>query len=249
MTLKDKTIVVAGAGGGMGKAVVKTLLEEKANVVGCDLNIATLEEFKDVDAFLGIEGDLLNEQHVAHVFSKGNETFASIDGLVNAAGSAQHSTPIEQVDLQEWYKLMDLNATMTFLTCREAARYMKEQERGAIVNIGSVATTRPRPGLQAYVASKGAVESFSKALALELADSQINVNVLHPGPSDTNMLCQFAQEGADVEKMKETVFKDSVPMGRLVKPQDIANSVRFLLSADAGMVTGSVFHVDGGRNI
>ncbi|SFE44537.1 3-oxoacyl-[acyl-carrier protein] reductase [Lentibacillus persicus] len=249
MTFGNKTIVVAGAGGGMGKAIVETLLNENANVVGCDLNIASLEALEANDQFLGVEGNLLDEETVRTVFKQGKATFGRIDGLVNAAGVAQNSTPIEQVELKEWYKIIDINMTMTFLTCREAAVYMKEQGSGAIVNIGSVSVTRPRPGLQSYVASKGAVESFTKALALELADDRINVNILHPGPSDTNMLGQFAQEGADVEKMKATVFKDSVPLGRLIKPEDIARSVKFLLSEDAGMVTGSVFHVDGGRNI
>src|SRR5699024_10488156 len=134
------TIVVAGAGGGMGKAVVKALLEENANVVGCDLSISSLEAFREVDQFLGIEGNLLDEEKVKSVFRNSKETFGKIDGLVNAAGIAQHSTPIEQVNLKEWYKIIDINLTMTFLTCREAVGYMKEQNRGKIVNIGSVST-------------------------------------------------------------------------------------------------------------
>src|SRR5699024_11028508 len=141
--------------------------------------------------FIAFQGDLTDEQTVKDIFQKTSERFGTIDGLANAAGIAQSATPIEEVGLDDWHRLMDINMTMIFLTCREAAVYMKEKEAGSIVNVGSVSVTRPRPGLQSYVASKGAVEAFSKALALELAPNRINVNVLHPGPADTEMLGQF----------------------------------------------------------
>ncbi|MEW9677784.1 SDR family oxidoreductase [Lentibacillus sp. L22] len=249
MTFENKTIIVTGAGGGMGKAVVEVLLNDGANVVGCDLSIESLSGYENNDNFVAHQGDLLDETTVKDIFAAAEKKFGSIEGLVNVAGIAQSSTPIEQVSLTDFHKMMDINMTMTFLTCREASKYMKPNKRGAIVNVGSVSTTRPRPGLQSYVASKGAVESFSKSLALELAPDKINVNVLHPGPCDTNMLGQFAGAGADVIEMKETVFRQSVPLGELLTPIDIAHSVKFLLSDEARMVTGSVFHVDGGRNI
>lgn len=249
MTLQGKTIVVIGAGGGMGRAVVSLLLEECANVVGCDVNITGLSEFKSNERFLEYEGNVLEEDTVQDIFKETFNRFGSVDGLANVLGVAQRATSIEACRLADYRKIMDVNMTSIFLTCREAAKYMKKQKQGKIVNVGSVSVTRPRPGLQCYIASKGAVESFSKALALELAPFYINVNVLHPGPSDTGMLGQFSERGANVDDTKKTVFEKSVPLGRLLKPADIAQSVRFLLSDATDMITGAVLHVDGGRNI
>src|SRR5699024_2393208 len=107
--------------------------------------------------------------------------------------------------------------------------HMKKGKNGTIVNVGSVSTTRPRPGLQAYIASKGAVESFSKALVLELAPDNIRVNTLHPRPCDTNMLGQFAGKCADIDEKKYTVFKQSIPLGKILTPNGIAQSAKFLL--------------------
>lgn len=248
MSLKNKVVVVAGAGGGMGKEIVRTLLLEEAKVVACDLHIDSLEGLQQ-DNLLIIQANLLEEKEVEQVFSTAMNTFGKVYGLVNAAGIAQSATPIEEISIEQFHKIMDINMTMPFLMCREAVKYMKGMRTGAIVNIGSVSTTRPRPGLQSYVASKGALESFSKALALEVASYKINVNVLHPGPCDTNMLAEFAGKGADIEEVKEKVFKNSVPLGELLKPEDIAKSVKFLLSEEASMITGAVLHVDGGRSI
>ncbi|WP_067726110.1 SDR family NAD(P)-dependent oxidoreductase [Oceanobacillus damuensis] len=249
MTVKGKTIVVTGAGGGMGKATVELLLKNGANVVGCDLNTDSLEPFAGQKNFMAYKGNFLDEDTVKRAFKTVSEKFGSIDGLANIAGIAQSNTPIEKVSLQEFHKIMDINLTMTFLTCREAALYMKGNKTGKIVNVGSVSATRPRPGLQAYVASKGAVESFTKAMALELAPFHINVNILHPGPADTTMLGKFTAAEAEIEDTKKEIFEKSVPLGRLIQPDDIANSIKFLLSEEANMITGTILHVDGGRNI
>src|SRR5690625_2446670 len=168
MGLKNKTFLITGANGGMGKATVDLLLREKANVAGCDLRTDALMEYKENSNFIAFQGDLTDEKTVKDIFQRTEEKFGYIDGLVNIAGIAQSATPIEDVSLKDWHRIMDINMSMMFLTCREAAIYMKKREQGSIVNIGSVSVTRPRPGLQSYVASKGAVEAFSKALALEL---------------------------------------------------------------------------------
>ena len=249
MGLKNKTFLVTGANGGMGKATVDLLLKENANVAGCDIRTDTLRKYEENSNFIAFQGDLTDEKTVKDIFQKTKDRFGSIDGLANIAGIAQSATPIEEVSLEEWHKIMDINMTMMFLTCREASIYMKKKKQGSIVNVGSVSVTRPRPGLQSYVASKGAVEAFSKALALELAPNQINVNVLHPGPSDTEMLGRFSAEGASMDDTKKDVFENSVPLGRLLKPEDIAKSIKYLLSDEANMMTGSILHVDGGRNI
>ncbi|MHA6260929.1 SDR family NAD(P)-dependent oxidoreductase [Sporosarcina sp. CAU 1771] len=248
MELTNKVIVVTGAGGGMGKAIVNKLLSQGAVVAGIDLSIASLEEITHPN-FIAKAASVLDEQKVAEIFEEVNSKHGKIDGLVNALGIAQSATPIEDVSLVQWHKLVDINATSLFITCKEIVKYMKPHRQGSIVTIASVSAVRPRPGLQAYIASKGAAESFSRALAIELAADGIRVNTIHPGPADTNMLGQFAGENADVAKMKEEVFRQSVPLGELIKPEDIAYSVAYLLSDGAKMVTGATLHVDGGRGI
>lgn len=246
MRLESEVFVITGAQGGMGKETVKRFLEEGAYVAAVDINVDGLEES---DRLLPIAADLTKEEEVAKVFAAANEKFERIEGLVNIAGIAQPVTPIEEVSLADWEKIMRVNATALFLTCRAAVPYMKKQGNGVIVNIASISMVRPRPGLNAYIASKGAAVSFSQALAIELAEYGIRVNVVNPGPADTNMLGQFTSRDADIEVMKESVFKKSVPLGRLINPNDIANSLVYLCSKEAAIVTGSVINVDGGRGI
>ncbi|QVY62454.1 SDR family NAD(P)-dependent oxidoreductase [Cytobacillus gottheilii] len=246
MRLENEVVVVTGAQGGMGKETVKRFLEEGALVAAVDLNVEGVEES---ERLLPISADLTMEEDVVKVFSAANEKFDRIDGLVNIAGIAQPATPIEEVSLEDWEKIMRVNATAPFLTSRAAVPYMKKQGKGVIVNIASISMVRPRPGLNAYIASKGATVSFSQALAIELADYGIRVNVVNPGPADTNMLGQFTAKDANIEVTKDTVFKNSVPLGRLINPNDIANSLVYLCSKEAAIVTGSIINVDGGRGI
>lgn len=248
MELTNKVIVVTGAGGGMGKAIVSRLLEQGASVVGIDLSVESLNGISQ-DKFIAKQANVLDEQSVADIFSEIYQEQGQIDGLVNALGIAQSQTPIEEVTLEQWHRFMDINATSLFITCKEAVKYMKPKRQGSIVTIASISAVRPRPGLQSYIASKGAAESFSRAMAIELAPYSIRVNTIHPGPADTAMLGQFTAKGADVEKMRNEVFKQSVPLGELIQPEDIAHSVAYLLSDGAKMVTGATLHVDGGRGL
>lgn len=246
--LKDKVIAVTGAGGGMGKTVVESLLKEGAIVVGLDINTDSLAAIENSNLHIK-HINLLEEASVKTTFREIDEAFHRLDGLVNIAGIAQAAKPITEVELSEWHRLNEINATGVFLTNREAVKYMKETKGGSIINVGSVSVTRPRPGLQSYVASKGAVEAFSKALALETAPLHIRVNVLHPGPADTQMLGQFSSEEADEVHLNKDVFAESVPLGRLIKPTDISATVTHLLTDGAEIITGAVIHVDGGRSI
>ncbi|MGY3714668.1 SDR family NAD(P)-dependent oxidoreductase [Sutcliffiella cohnii] len=246
MRLSGKTYIITGAAGGMGKVTVDRFIEEGANVVACDLSVASLSEKSN--NFLTVEGDLTKEEQAENVVAQAIQAFGKLDGLVHIAGIAQKSTPIEDVTLDEWNRIITINTTAVFLMNRAVVKALSDQE-GVIVNVASISTVRPRPGLSSYIASKGAAVSFSQALAIELAPKKVRVNVIHPGPSDTQMLGQFAAEGADVDKMKDSVFKQSVPLGKLIEPIDIANAAVYLCSDEARMVTGTVLHVDGGRGL
>jgi len=246
--LEAKVIAVTGAGGGMGKEVVENLLAEGAIVIALDINTVSLSSIENKNLHIK-KINLLEELSITEAFKEIYIEFNKLDGLVNAAGIAQAAKPITEVELSEWHKLIDINATAVFLTNREAVRYMKKTNNGSIINIGSVSVTRPRPGLQSYVASKGAVEAFSKALALETAPFNIRVNVLHPGPADTQMLGLFSSQQAGEVELNKDIFAESVPLGRLIRPTDISATVTHLLTDGAQIITGAVIHVDGGRSI
>ena len=248
MAVEQQVVIVTGAGGGMGQAILKHLLEQGKIVVGLDLSVTSLAHLESSTLQI-YNVDVLDEEKVNGVFQKVYDKYGRIDGLVNALGIAQAATPIEDVSVDEWNRLMDVNVKSLFITTKAVVPYMKVRKKGAIVTIASISAVRPRPGLQAYIASKGAAESFSRGLAIELAPHQIRVNTIHPGPADTQMLSQFTAAGADVEQTKQDVFVQSVPLGRLVDPTDIAGAVGYLLSDAASMVTGTTLHVDGGRGL
>ncbi|MFJ7737715.1 SDR family NAD(P)-dependent oxidoreductase [Lysinibacillus sp. NPDC097287] len=248
MAVEQQVVIVTGAGGGMGQAILKHLLEQGKIVVGLDLSVTSLAHLEG-DALQIYDLNVLNENKVNDVFQSVYDKYGRIDGLVNALGIAQAATPIEDVSIDEWNRLMDVNVKSLFITTKAVVPYMKVRKKGAIVTIASISAVRPRPGLQAYIASKGAAESFSRGLAIELAPHQIRVNTIHPGPADTQMLSQFTAAGANVEQTKQDVFVQSVPLGRLVDPTDIAGAVGYLLSDAASMVTGTTLHVDGGRGL
>ena len=237
-----ETVIVTGAAGGMGQAIVKKLIADGYHVAGIDL--AEDSPYTHPN-FYYEQGNALDEEQMKSFAGKAK----SIAGLVNALGIAQSAAPIEEVSMDFWNKVMDVNVKSLFVSTKAVAAKMKQARKGSIVNIASISAVRPRPGLQAYIASKGAAESFTRAMAIELAPYQVRVNTIHPGPADTKMLGQFAAEGTDVEQAKQQIFVQSVPLGRLITPEDIANSVSFLLSDGAGAITGTTLHVDGGRGL
>ena len=237
-----ETVIVTGAAGGMGQAIVQKLIADGYHVAGIDL--AEDSPYTHPN-FYYEQGNALDEEQMKSFAGKAE----SIAGLVNALGIAQSAAPIEEVSMEFWNKVMDVNVKSLFVSTKAVAAKMKQARKGAIINIASISAVRPRPGLQAYIASKGAAESFTRAMAIELAPYQVRVNTIHPGPADTKMLGQFAAEGTDVEQAKQQIFVQSVPLGRLITPEDIANAVSFLLSEGAGAITGTTLHVDGGRGL
>lgn len=226
--LQGKTAIVTGAGSGMGKATAKLFAQQGANVVLADLNKQAAEQVAmelNRKQVLVIQTDVTDDESVKAMVNETLDVFGQVDVLVNSAGVPQVFTPIEELGLEQWDKIMAVNTKSVFLTARHVVPFMKKRKRGSIVNIASIAGVRARPGLNAYCASKGAVILLTKALALELAPYQIRVNAINPGPAETPMLGQFLSgDAGQVEEQKKKIFLESVPLRRLIQPEDIAQA-------------------------
>lgn len=235
----------------MGLNMAERFMDEGAKIVAVDLHTERVEALlnKKEGNHIVQECDITDEESIDQLVSTVLERYGRIDTVVNLAGIAQQATPIEEVSKAQWHKIIDVNVTSAFLLTKAVVPSMKKAQKGSILNISSIAAVRARPGLNAYIASKGAVLSFTKALAIELAADNIRVNAINPGPADTQMLGEFAARDADPDDVKKDVFASSVPLGRLIKPDDITNAAVYLCSDEAEIVTGSIFNIDGGRGL
>ncbi|MFE1243417.1 SDR family oxidoreductase [Fictibacillus sp. NPDC058756] len=252
--LERKTAIITGAGSGMGKAAAKLFAAQGANVVLADLNKdaadQTAKEIDQTGQVLVIQTDVGDDESVQNLVNETFNAFEDMDVLINCAGVPQFFTPIEEMSISEWDKIMSVNTKSIFLTTRHLVPYMKKKGKGSIINIASIAGIRARPGLNAYCASKGAAIMLTKALALELAPFKIRVNAINPGPAETPMLGKFLPGDAQqVEEDKKKIFLDSVPLGTLIQPEDIAQAALYLASDLSKAITGEIMNVDGGRGI
>lgn len=249
MTLDGSAAAVTGAGSGMGEATALRLAAQGANVTVVDIDeeaaAATADTVREhgSDALV-VQADVSVADDVERFVTETVDRFGGIDILHNNAGIPQESTPVEDVTESTWDQIQDVNLKSAFLGSKFAVPYMKEAGEGVIINTASTAGIRPRTGLSAYAASKGGMITLTKQLAYELADDNIRVNAVCPVATDTQMLPEFAGGDLSVESMAETI-----PLGRLAEPDDIAGAVAFLASDDAAMITGTALEVDGGRDI
>lgn len=250
--LKGKVAIITGGGSGMGKAMSLLFSRHGGKLVVADINgeaaQATCRELGG--EALAVQANVSDEAQVRRMIEQAIETFGRVDIMVNNAGVPMSFLPIEELEVEQWDRIMDVNAKSIFLTAKHVVPQMKKQGQGVIVNTASIAGIRARPGLHAYSASKGAAIILTKALAIELAPYNIRVNAINPGPADTPMLSKFMTgDQAKIEKETKEIFINSVPLGSLISPDDIANAALYLCSDMAKMVTGEILNVDGGRGI
>ena len=250
--LQGLVSVITGAGSGIGRASALAFAEEGACVLVADMNPTSAQETAKRISDAGgsadhLSVDVTDQSQVGRMIQRAVDRFGRLDVLFNNAGVPQSFTPLEDSSDELFQKIMDVNIRGVFNGCRAAIPRMKAQGGGVILNTASTAGIRPRPGLAIYNASKAAVISFTKTLALELASYRIRVVSICPVATDTPMLAEFMGGTDDAEGRQR--FIATIPWGRLNRPEDLARAAVFLASPEAEMVTGTAFEVDGGRDI
>ena len=240
--IKGKTAIVTGGTRGIGFAIVKKYLENGANVALAGSRQESVEKaLKQLSAYegriMGIWPDLCDPEAVARDFAAVKERFGRVDILANNAGVSSR-TSLYEYTLEEFSKLMEINVKAVFVCSQAAARIMKEQGGGVIINTSSMVGEYGQPSGCGYPASKFAVNGLTKSLARELAKDQIRVNAVAPGVTRTDMVAALPQEMVDR-------ISAGIPLGRMGEPLDIANAYLYLASDLASYVTGITLRVDG----
>jgi 3-oxoacyl-[acyl-carrier protein] reductase len=251
MRLQDRVAVVTGAGSGIGAASALAMAREGARVLVVDVDEARAKATAEAIERAGgqaaaAHADVTRGADNQAVVERAVAAWGRLDVFFANAGVPQWPSPVEDVDEATFDRIMAVNVKGVWLGAKYALAVMKGQKRGVFLVTASTAAIRPRPGGQTYAASKGAVVTLVKSLALESAPHGVRVVAIAPVATETPMLPTFMGKTAvDAEGMARYVA--TVPLGRLNRPEDIARTAVFLASDDAAMITGSCVEVDGGR--
>ncbi|MET0485895.1 MAG: glucose 1-dehydrogenase [Candidatus Rokuibacteriota bacterium] len=253
MRLNDRVVIVTGAASGIGAASALAMASEGARVLVVDLNETgaktTVERIEKAggqaaaaraDVARAADSQAIVEQAVAR--------WGRLDIFYANAGVPQWKTDVEDVEEKIFDQIMAVNVKGVYLGAKYALPVMKRQRRGVFIITASTSAIRPRPGGQIYAASKGAVVTLTKALALETAPHGVRVVAIAPVATHTPMLPTFMSK-KEVDEEGLARYVATVPLGRLNEPEDVARTAVFLASDDAAMITGSCIEVDGGRCI
>jgi NAD(P)-dependent dehydrogenase (short-subunit alcohol dehydrogenase family) len=246
MSLKGKVAVITGSSKGIGRAIAIRLARDGASVVVNGRNEADIAEVvkeikKNKGTAIGIRADVSVAADVQKLVTETVRAFKRLDIFVNNAGILDMKACAQMTE-QDWDRTLDINLKGYFLCGKAAAAQMiKQKSDGKIVNITSILGIRADPGCAAYNVSKAGVISLTQSMALELAAAKINVNAVAPGLIETAMT-----KGMIEDKCVYRQMLAGIPLGRIGKPEDIANAVAFLVSSDADYITGTTLIVDGG---
>jgi len=250
--LANKVAVVTGGASGFGAAIAKRFAQEGAMVFIGDINETGAKS--QADSLRGVKHDVASgkmdvtskqdwEQTVALCLNK----WGRIDILVNNAGTTYKNKPTLDVTSEEFDRVFNINVKSIYFSVQTVVPVMKKQGGGSIINISSIGTIRPRPGLVWYNASKGAVTNATKGLAAEFGPDNIRFNAIAPLLCGTGLFESFV--GVPDTPENRDKFVANVPLGRLTEPEDVANAALYLASAEGSFITGTCLEVDGGRAV
>ena len=251
MRVNNKSIIVTGAGGGIGEGIARRLAAEGAQVIVNDINVAMGE--KVVAAIVNAGGtasffkaDVTKSSAVKALVAAAVERYGKLDVMVNNAGWTHLNKSALDVSEDDFDKCYAINVKSIYLATIHATPVFRAQGGGSFINIASTAGVRPRPGLTWYNGSKGAVITTSKSLAAELGPDNIRVNCINPvfNP-DTGLSAEFA--GGPLDEARKAKFRASIPLGRFSTALDVANAALYLASDEADFISGVCLEVDGAR--
>jgi 3-oxoacyl-[acyl-carrier protein] reductase len=247
--LDGKVAIVTGGAGGFGEGIVRLFVAEGARVLIADIEQAKAQQLA---AELGsrvkaVRCDVAESADVFAAVKACVDAFGPPDIVVNNAGTTHRNQPMLDVDEATFDKVFAVNVKSIFHMARAVVPLMRERKQGVILNIGSTAGLRPRPGLTWYNASKAAVNLVSKSMAAELAPDGIRVNAICPVMGATGLIEQFLGVPDTPENRARIIA--TIPLGRMSTPEDVANAALYLASDSARFITGIELPVDGGRTI
>jgi NAD(P)-dependent dehydrogenase (short-subunit alcohol dehydrogenase family) len=243
LDLQGRCAVVTGGASGIGEATIRRMAESGANVAIWDVNEKAMSEI--VQSIKGVKThfckvDVSSLEQVEAAFKSTVAAFGKVDALVNSAGVAGVNTNVWEYPVKEWQRVLDINLTGTFYTCRTVTPHMMENKYGRIVNMSSVAGKEGNPTASAYSAAKAGVIALTRSLGKELATDGVLVNAVTPTTVNTPILEQVSQ--AHIEYMKS-----KIPMGRLGEAEELAALITWLCTEDCSFSTAAVFDASGGR--
>ncbi len=247
MRLKDQVALVTGGSRGIGRGIVKAFVAEGARVAFVYLGNQTaadalVQEVTQAGGTIkAIKADVTKIEDAQRCVDEVQQTWGKLDILVNNAGIIRDDLFV-RLEPEDWNRVLQTNLGGTYNFCKAAAYSMMRQRKGRIINVSSVAAEHTNPGQTNYAASKGAINAFTRALAVELASRNVTVNAVAPGFIETEMTEAVRNKAGDI-------IKKMIPMRRLGLPEDVARVAVFLASEESSYVTGQVLIVDGGLSL
>jgi len=244
--LSGKVAIVTGSSRGIGRAIALALAKDGANIVVNALsNITKAREVaKEIECMgreaLVVVADVSKKEHVESMVEQTLKRFGKIDILVNNAGVVGPTVPIHELSEEDWERIISIDLKGTFLCCRAVIPHMIRQRSGKIVNISSIAGKEGNANMTAYCAAKAGIIGLTKALAEEVAKYGIRVNCVCPALIETELVERM-------DKKQVEYLKGKIPLGRLGKPEEVAELVKFLVSDASDFITGQAINIDGGR--